>query len=97
MNKDPRDILIKPVITENSMLKMEENNTYTFKVAKNSNKVQIRKAIEEIFDVKVDNVNTMNMRGKKRRLGRNEGRTASWKKALVKLAEGDSIEIFEGL
>jgi len=95
--KDSRDVLIKPVITENSMLKMEENNTYTFKVAKNSNKVQIRKAIEEIFDVKVDNVNTMNMRGKKRRLGRNEGRTASWKKALVKLAEGDSIEIFEGL
>jgi|AntDeeMinimDraft_5_1070356.scaffolds.fasta_scaffold20101_2 large subunit ribosomal protein L23 len=95
--KDSRDVLIKPVITENSMLKMEENNTYTFKVAKNSNKVQIRKAVEEVFDVKVDNVNTMNMRGKKRRLGRNEGRTASWKKALVKLAEGDSIEIFEGL
>jgi len=97
MNKDPRDILIKPVITENSMLKMEENNTYTFKVAKNANKVEIKTAIEEIFNVKVDNVNTMNMRGKKRRLGRNEGITASWKKALVKLAEGDSIEIFEGL
>ncbi len=97
MNKDPRDILIKPVITENSMLKMEENNTYTFKVAKNANKVEIKTAIEEIFNVKVDNVNTMNMRGKKRRLGRNEGTTASWKKALVKLAEGDSIEIFEGL
>lgn len=95
--KDPRDVLIKPVITENSMLKMEESNTYTFKVAKKANKVEIRKAIEEIFNVKVDNVNTMNMRGKKRRLGRNEGRTASWKKALVRLAEGDSIEIFEGL
>lgn len=95
--KDPRDVLIKPVITENSMLKMEESNTYTFKVAKNANKVEIRKAIEEIFNVKVDNVNTMNMRGKKRRLGRNEGTTASWKKALVRLAEGDSIEIFEGL
>ena len=97
MNKEPRDILIKPVITENSMLKMEENNTYTFKVAKNANKVEIKTAIQEIFNVKVDNVNTMNMRGKKRRLGRNEGKTASWKKALVKLAEGDSIEIFEGL
>mgnify|MGYP006273560933 FL=1 len=97
MNKEPRDILIKPVITENSMLKMEENNTYTFKVAKNANKVEIKTAIEEIFNVKVDNVNTMNMRGKKRRLGRNEGKTSSWKKALVKLAEGDSIEIFEGL
>lgn len=95
--KDSREVLIKPIITENSMLKMEENNTYTFKVAKDSNKIQIRNAVEEIFDVKVDNVNTMNMRGKKRRLGRNEGRTASWKKALVKLAEGDSIEIFEGL
>ncbi len=95
--KDPRDVLIKPVITENSMLKMEESNTYTFKVAKKANKIEIRKAVEEIFNVKVDNVNTMNMRGKKRRLGRNEGRTASWKKALVRLAEGDSIEIFEGL
>ncbi|MFO7814650.1 MAG: 50S ribosomal protein L23 [Halanaerobiales bacterium] len=95
--KDFRDVLIKPVITENSMLKMEENNTYTFKVAKNSNKIEIKNAIEEIFNVKVDNVNTMNMRGKKRRLGRTEGRTASWKKALVKLAEEDSIEIFEGL
>ncbi|MBS3810834.1 MAG: 50S ribosomal protein L23 [Halanaerobiales bacterium] len=95
--REPRDILIKPVITENSMLKMEENNTYTFKVARNANKVEIRKAVEKIFDVNVDNVNTMNIRGKKRRLGRNEGRTSSWKKALVRLVEGDSIEIFEGL
>ncbi|MCF8008536.1 MAG: 50S ribosomal protein L23 [Halanaerobiales bacterium] len=95
--KDPRDVLIKPVITENSMLKMEEVNTYTFRVAKEANKVEIKKAVESIFNVKVKKVNTMNMRGKKRRLGRNEGTTSSWKKALVRLAEGDSIEIFEGL
>lgn len=95
--KDPRDVLIKPVITENSMLKMEEANTYTFRVAKEANKVEIKKAVESIFNVKVKKVNTMNMRGKKRRLGRNEGTTSSWKKALVRLAEGDSIEIFEGL
>ena len=95
--KEARDIIISPIITEKSMDLMESNNTYTFKVAKNSNKVEIKTAIEEIFNVKVDNVNTMNMRGKKRRLGRNEGTTASSKKALVKLAEGDSIEIFEGL
>ena len=76
---------------------MQEANTYTFKVAKNANKVEIRNAVEEIFSVDVINVNTMNVRGKKRRLGFHVGKKPDWKKALVKLAEGDEIEIYEGL
>ncbi|MCC3145081.1 50S ribosomal protein L23 [Halanaerobium sp. Z-7514] len=95
--KDARDIIIAPIISENSMEQMEEANTYTFKVAKNSNKVEIRNAVEEIFKVKVINVNTMNVRGKKRRLGFHEGKKPDWKKALVTLAEDDEIEIYEGL
>lgn len=95
--KDPQDIIVQPIISEQSMELMESNNTYSFKVANDSNKIEIRNAIEEIFNVKVENVNTMNMRGKKRRMGRNEGKRPDWKKAYVKLAEGDNIEVFEGL
>lgn len=94
---EPRDIIISPVISEKSMKLMEENNTYTFEVVKEANKIQIRDAVEEIFNVKVENVNTMNIRGKNRRLGRNEGKRPDWKKAMVRLAAGDQIEIFEGL
>ena len=94
---DARGIIIGPVVSEKSMALMEENNTYTFEVAKDANKIQIRKAVEDIFNVKVVNVNTMNVRGKKRRMGRNEGKRPDWKKAMVKLAEEDQIEIFEGL
>ncbi|MFP4015857.1 MAG: 50S ribosomal protein L23 [Halanaerobiales bacterium] len=95
--KDPRDIIIAPLISEKSMGMIEENNTYTFKVDKRANKIEIRNAVEEIFNVDVLNVNTINMLGKKRRLGRNEGKRPDWKKAMVKLAEGDRIEIFEGM
>lgn len=93
---EARDIIVKPIITEKSMKLMQENNTYTFQVLKKANKVQIRHAIEEIFNVDVDNVNTMNVRGKSRRMGRTEGKTPDWKKAIVKLKEGDQIEIYEG-
>ncbi len=95
--KDARDIIIAPIISENSMEQMEEANTYSFKVAKKANKIEIRNAVEEIFNVNVVNVNTMNVRGKKRRLGFHEGKKPDWKKALVKLAAGDEIEIYEGL
>lgn len=95
--KDPRDIIIAPIISEKSIAMIEENNTYTFKVDKNANKIEIRKAIEEIFNVNVVQVNTVNMKGKTRRLGYNMGKRPDWKKAMVKLAEGDRIEIFEGL
>jgi len=92
-----QDIIIKPIITEKSMQEIEDNNRYTFQVARNANKIEIRQAVEELFNVSVDKVNTMNMPGKNRRMGVHSGRTPSWKKALVKLKTGESIEIFEGL
>jgi large subunit ribosomal protein L23 len=94
--KTSYDIIIKPIITEASMIAMEDNK-YTFKVDKHANKTEIKKAIEELFEVDVVKVNTMNVKGKVKRLGRNEGKRADWKKAIVKLAPGSKIEIFEGM
>lgn len=93
----PYDIIIKPIVTERSMGQMEERK-YTFRVAKNSNKAEIKKAVEEIFGVKVKKVNTMNMLGKKRRAGYTKGKESDWKKAIVTLtAESKIIEFFEGI
>lgn len=95
--KNPHDIIQKPIITERSMDDIEEKK-YTFKVDKKANKVEIKKAIEEIFDVKVVKVNTMNMIGKTKRMGRFEGRRADWKKAIVQLSEDSKeIQFFEGM
>lgn len=91
-----REIIIKPVVTEKSVDLMQENK-YCFKVAKDANKIEIKNAIEEIFKVTVVNVNTVNVHSKMKRMGRTQGMTASWKKAVVTLREGDSIEVFEGL
>ena len=91
-----REIIIKPVVTDKSVDLMQENK-YCFKVAKDANKIEIKNAIEEIFKVTVVNVNTVNVHGKMKRMGRTQGMTASWKKAVVTLREGDSIEVFEGL
>lgn len=92
-----QDIVIKPIITEKSMSGLQ-NGKYTFKVAKNANKVQIAKAVEELFGVKVANVNTMNVRGHYKRMGMNAGYTASWKKAIVTLtADSKTIEFFDGM
>ena len=98
MEKDPRDVIIRPVITEHSYDAME-NNVYTFEVAKDANKIEIAKAVEEIFGVKVAKVNTINMQGKAKRMGRYPaGRRPSWKKAMVTLtADSKSIEFFEGM
>ncbi|MDQ7823182.1 MAG: 50S ribosomal protein L23 [Candidatus Eremiobacteraeota bacterium] len=90
--KTVRDIIKKPIITEKSM-EGAAINKYTFKVEKTANKVEIRKAIEKIFNVKVISVNTLNVTGKVRRRGKYEGRTSDWKKAIVTLKEGDKIEI----
>ena len=91
------DIIIAPVITERSMAGIE-NKKYTFKVAKTADKVSIAKAVEEIFKVTVVKVNTMNVRGQERRMGRYSGYTPSWKKAIVTLSEKSKpIEFFEGL
>ncbi|OLS02141.1 50S ribosomal protein L23 [Tissierella creatinophila] len=93
----PHDIIIKPIITEKSMEDMAEGK-YTFMVDRKSNKTEIKKAVESVFDVKVEKVNTMNMLGKMKRQGATSGRRSSWKKAIVKLAEGSKgIEFFEGM
>lgn len=91
------DIIIRPIITEQSMLEMEDNK-YTFEVAKTSNKSEIKKAIEAIFSVKVAKVNTMNMRGKVKRQGMNVGKRPNWKKAIVTLTEDSQpIEFFDSM
>ncbi|MEJ2670791.1 MAG: 50S ribosomal protein L23 [Deltaproteobacteria bacterium] len=90
--------LIKgPVITEKTHGLREAGNKLTFRVAVKSNKIEIRKAIEDIFKVKVLGVNTVRIRGKKKRMGRTEGRRPDWKKAIVTLAPGEKISGFEGL
>lgn len=93
-----RDIIIKPVITEKSMTGVASGNKYTFRVAKSATKIDIARAVEEIFNVKVAKVNTVNVRGRLRRQGRTQGYTPSWKKAYVTLKEGSKpIEFFEGM
>jgi large subunit ribosomal protein L23 len=87
-------IIIRPLVTEKNTNLMELNK-YSFEVDRNANKPQIKQAIETIFSVSVTNVHTMNVRGKLRRRGREFGYTRDWKKAIVTLAEGDRIEIFE--
>ena len=96
--KTAYDIIKRPVITEQSMADTEMLR-YVFEVAKDSNKIEIAKAIEEIFNVKVIKVNTLNMQGKLKRTGRYPaGRRASWKKAMVTLsADSKPIELFEGV
>lgn len=92
----PRDIILRPVITEKSMEGVRQGR-YTFAVAPEANKIQIRKAVEAIWGVKVTKVNTMWVHGKTRRMGRWVGRRPDWKKAIVTLAPGQRIEFFEGL
>ena len=89
------DIIKAPIITEKTMAMKENENKYTFKVAKSANKVEIKKAVEEIFKVKVISVNTLNVLPKRKRVGRYEGFTPAYKKAIVKLAEGNKIDSFE--
>jgi large subunit ribosomal protein L23 len=89
------DVIHRPVITEKSSVMSDEMNQYVFEVASNANKIQIREAVEVIFDVEVVKVRTMVMPAKRGRRGRNwYRRTKQWKKAIVTLAEGDSIELF---
>lgn len=91
------DIIIRPVITETSMMNTAEKK-FTFEVAKDANKTEIKIAVEEIFGVKVEKVNTLNVKGKYKRQGKSEGYTSSWKKAIVKLtAESKDIEFFAGM
>ncbi len=94
--KDPHDILKKPLITEKSTALIQDNK-YTFRVDPRSNKTEIKKAVESIFKVKVEKVNTMHVKGKKKRVRNIPGYTADTKKAIVTLKKGDKIEIFEEL
>jgi len=95
--RDPHDIIIRPIVTEASMDAMADKK-YTFLVDKKSNKTEIKNAVELIFGVKVDSVNTMNMLGKKKRQGVHVGKKADWKKAIITLTPASkTIEFFDGI
>ncbi len=95
--KFAQDVILAPVITEKSMA-AAASKKYTFKVAPDANKVEIKQAAEQLFGVSVKKVNTIHMRGQNRRMGRYEGKTSAWKKAIVTLTEEcKTIEFFEGL
>jgi large subunit ribosomal protein L23 len=95
MKKNPRDIVFEPVVSEKSYDLIQDFNTYTFVVDKRANKTEIKQAIAEIFDVRVTRVNTINRRGKMKRTGWKMGKRPDTKRALVTLAVGSSIDIFE--
>ncbi|MBI2206410.1 MAG: 50S ribosomal protein L23 [Candidatus Rokubacteria bacterium] len=96
MSRTAREILIRPLMTEKHMRQKEEQNTVAFQVRPDANKVEIRSAVESVFNVKVTEVRTMNYEGKLKRMGRHQGRRASWKKAIVTLAAGHKIDLVEG-
>ncbi len=91
----PQDIVVQPIISEKMEYLQEAQRKYAFKVHPAANKIQIKEAVEAIYNVTVTDVNVMNRQGKKRRVRYTEGRRANWKRALVTLKEGDSIEYFE--
>ncbi len=93
--KNPRDVIIEPVVSEKSYDLVAQHNTYSFIVDPRSNKTEIKQAIEAIFGVTVVGISTMNRQGKRKRTGATLGRRKNTKRALVTLADGDSIEIFE--
>lgn len=95
MKKNPRDIVFEPIVSEKSYDLIQDHNTYTFVVDKRANKTEIKQAIAEIFDVRVTRVNTINRRGKVKRTGWKMGKRPDTKRALVTLAVGSSIDIFE--
>ncbi len=95
--RDPREVVVRPVVTERSTELGEDQNAYTFIVSKDANKIEIRAAVERLFSVKVAEVRTLNYRGKWRRVGRSLGRRPSYKKAIVKLTEGERIDVYEGI
>ena len=95
--KFAHDVIIKPIITEDSMARLGEKK-YTFEVADGASKVEIKKAVEEIFKVKVDKVNTISMKAKNKRVGYHFGKTSEWKKAIVTLtADSKTIEFFDSM
>ena len=91
-----RSIISRPLLTEKNHALRDDENKYVFEVALHANKLEIKSAVEEIFDVRVDSVRTMRMKGKVKRLGRFEGKRPDWKKAIVTLVDGDTIDLFAG-
>ncbi len=94
---NPRQIIQRPIITEKSTIEREMHNIVSFVVSPRANKLEIKSAVETLFDVKVIDVRTSRVHGKTRRMGKHAGRRPDWKKARVQLREGDSIEFFEGV
>ncbi len=98
MIKDPHQIILRPLITEKSTYLKERNREICFEVHPKANKIEVKEATEKLFKVKVERVRIQNMKGKRRRVGRTEGRKKDWKKAYVKLKEGEKmIEYFEAV
>lgn len=93
----PHDIIRRPIVTEKTSAQKEEKNQVTFEVDQGANRIEIRKAVETIFNVRVASVKTMHVKGKKKRRGRVMGKRRDWKKAIVKLMPGERIEFFEGV
>lgn len=91
------DVLLGPMLTEKGTLLKEKENKILFKVAKEANKIEIKNAVEKTFKVKVDNVATINCRGKIKRMGRFEGKRPDWKKAVITLKEGEKLDVIEGM
>jgi len=96
MSRSPREILLRPIMTEKSMRQKEEQNVVTFQVRPDANKVEIRQAVEAVFNVKVAAVRTSSYEGKLKRMGRYQGRRPDWKKAVVALQPGHKIDLIEG-
>lgn len=94
--RNPRDVLRKPIVSERSMALLEENK-YSFYVDPAANKIEIKHAVQQLFNVTVTDVNTMTVKGKSKRMGKYVGRTSDRKKAIVSLKDGDKIELFEGM
>ncbi len=95
--RDPRQVVVRPIITEKSSASLADENQYTFEVADDANKHEIKHAVERLFSVHVRQVRTSRQRGKWRRRGVHVGKRPNWKKAVVTLAEGETIEVFEGI
>lgn len=95
--KDYHDIIVKPLLTEKSTVMRETLNKVSFEVRRDANKIEIKKAVEEVLKVKVAAVNVIRIEGKKKRLGKFEGKKNNWKKAIVTLKTGEKINLFEGL
>jgi large subunit ribosomal protein L23 len=96
MSLHPNEVLLAPVVSEKSYAQIEANNTYSFRIHPDAHKTQVRQAVEELFDVKVLRVNISKVQSKPKRRSFHKGRKPGWKKAIVQLKAGDSIEIFTG-